>query len=74
MASSLPGFDRWLEQPYVDAAEAAERFENWCEAHNIEPENPDAETMYMDWVDAQWEEPDYDEFDEYERDDFYDVN
>ena len=53
-------YDRWLERPYLDAADEAERFQDWCETHGIEFEDPDAESAYMDWIESQFEEPDVD--------------
>lgn len=63
MPNPFTGYDSWLERPYQDAMEESERFTDWCEEHNIDPDDPDAETMYMDYIDASYEdyEPDYDD-------------
>lgn len=63
-------YDAWLERPHQDALEESERFSDWCEEHGIEFDDPDAESAYMDWIESQFEEPDYE--DEFERDEFYD--
>lgn len=65
----MRGYDAWLERPYQDACEAADRFLDWCETHNMDPDDPDAETFYNDYIDSLWEEPDnYN--DEREEDDY----
>ena len=62
MRDPFANYDSWLERPYQDACEAADAFIDWCEDHNIDPEHPDAETLYNDYIDSQYEdyEPDYD--------------
>lgn len=60
-------YDRRLEAPYQDAAEASERFTDWCEEHNMDPDHPDAETLYQDYIDAAYDPDDLDD-DDYEGD------
>lgn len=45
---TLPGYDAWLEAPYVFAAEQQEAFEHFCEEQGIDPDD-DAAT------EAAWE-------------------
>lgn len=63
MASSLPGYDAWLSRPYEDAAIEAERYWDFCEEHGLDPDDPDSESLYSDYLDL-YDEPDYDEPDE----------
>ena len=67
MSDPFRNYDAWLERPYQRAAEAADMFIDWCETHNIEPDDPDAEVLYQDYLDAQWEPPD-DNYDYYPDD------
>lgn len=39
---SLPGYDAWLEKPYVERAERDEAFLAFCEREGIDPDD-DAE-------------------------------
>lgn len=57
-------YDRWLEAPYVEAAQREAAFETFCERFGLDPE-----------ADASWAEfEDYDPYDEYDgpEDDGYD--
>lgn len=60
MASSLPGFDNWLVQPYEDAAADTDRFWTWAEEMGYELEDPadlkKAEDHYLDYLADQDEE------------------
>lgn len=68
MSSSFVNYDSWLERPFQDAQEESDRFYDWCETHNIDSDDPNAESAYMDWIDSQWEPPE-DDWDE-DPDDF----
>lgn len=66
MSSSLPNYDNWLVAPMLDRMEAAEIFMDWCEEHNIEFDDPEAEVMYQDYIEGQYADyPEDDEPDEY---------
>jgi hypothetical protein len=65
----LPGYDAWLERPHQDAIAESERFLDWCEEHNIDPDDPDAEMLYQDYIDSSYEDQ-YDDIDEREFDDY----
>lgn len=51
----------------------SERFVDWCEEHNIDPDDQDAEMLYNDYVDSMYE-VDFDDVDDDSdlREDFYD--
>ncbi len=42
----MSNYDAWLERPYVEAAEQAERFEAWCESEDIDSDQDDAWDLY----------------------------
>lgn len=70
-------YDNWLERPYQDAWEAGERFVDWCEAHDFDPDDPNSERAYEEWLEDLAESAaeaayerymDAREYDYYERD------
>ena len=48
--SGLPGFDAWLEAPYVNAAKRDAEFETWCEKQDDLGDLDDPQVF-----DAAWE-------------------
>lgn len=70
MRDPFAGYDAWLERPFQEECERAEAYQNWCEAHDLDPESMDAKDAYNDYIDSQWEdfedwdEPDEDIYDE----------
>lgn len=50
---SLPGYDAWLERPYIEAAEQAEAYLAWCNERNVDPDAPGAEDDYLEWVEDE---------------------
>jgi hypothetical protein len=52
--NSLPGYDAWLERPYQDACADADRYIEWCESRNMDPDEPESQVAYSDWIDSQW--------------------
>lgn len=61
---SLPGYDAWLERPYVEAAKQAEAFESYCEENDLDPETDYAVACweaFLDEVDEIEHEPDPDD-------------
>lgn len=59
----FPGaaYDRWLEAPYVEAAQREADFENWCEREGVDPDDADAYDRFERWVEDQYDdEPDWD--------------
>ncbi len=44
--NSLPGYDAWLERPYQQMCEESDRFIDWCEENDVDPEDDDATALY----------------------------
>ena len=63
---SLPGYDAWLERPYVDAAIYAERIERAAEELGLTDEEADAYDWdsYFSDLESEYDEPDFDDYDE----------
>lgn len=70
MAYSLPGYDQWLERPYQDMIDEADRYFEWCEEHDFDPDDPDSENAYHEFISQLWEEPDWYDYDDQEPDDW----
>jgi len=65
MTDPFRNYDAWLERPYQQQMEEADRFFDFCEDHDLDPDDPDSMTIYSDYLESQYDfEPDYD----YERD------
>lgn len=47
---SLPGYDAWLERPYVEAAKQAEAYESYCERNDLDPDDEATEAAFDDWL------------------------
>lgn len=43
---SLPGYDAWLERPYVEGAGAWAAYEEWCDKHGFDPNEVRSEVAY----------------------------
>lgn len=65
MRDPFANYDAWLEAPYQQMMAEADAFYEWCEANDVDSENPEAEDLYMEWIESQYEE--YEEYDEYEE-------
>lgn len=55
-------YDNWLERPYQDAMEESDRFYEWCEANDVDPDSDEAETLYVDAMEGDeygWDPDDY---------------
>ena len=64
MPDPFRNYDSWLVAPMERMMEEADRYLGFCEDHDLDPDDPDSEVIYNDYIDAQWDnEPDYD----YER-------
>lgn len=67
MRDPFANYDSWLERPYQDMVEESDRFMDWCEANDVDPDSPEAEDLYTsssveeydDYVDYNDEESDY---------------
>jgi len=65
MRDPFAGYDRWLVAPMESMMEEADRFFEFCEDHDLDPDDPDSQVIYSDYLESQYDfEPDYD----YERD------
>ena len=53
--NSLPGYDAWLERPFQDACDEAERYQVFCDERGFDPETAEAQEAYSDYIDSQWE-------------------
>lgn len=60
MSSPLPGYDAWLSRPFEIAEQEAENYIKFCEENDIDPDSEDSEALYADYLEALWEEPEYD--------------
>lgn len=38
----MSDYDTWLERPYIDADTYGDAYENYCEAHGLDPDDPDS--------------------------------
>lgn len=60
MASSLPGYDQWLTQPFEDAIADSDRFWGWAEAEGYDLEDPadmkNAEAAFEGFLEASYED------------------
>lgn len=65
--TSLPGYDQWLESPYVQAAQYQEDFERWCDENGYDADDYDAAADYQRELDEggddDYEEPEPEEYD-----------
>lgn len=59
---NLPNYDSWLCAPYERAAEESERYYQFCEDRDVDPDSVDAESLYQDYLDSVLD--DYDGLDE----------
>jgi hypothetical protein len=65
-SNSLPGYDSWLEAPYVDAARYADECERVAELLGLtdeEAEEFDFDAYFAEQED-DFDEPDFDDYDE----------
>ena len=46
MRDPFAGYDAWLERPYQDMIEESDRYYEWCEEHDMDPDDEDAVTAY----------------------------
>lgn len=68
MHNSLPGYDAWLERPYQDMMDQADRFMDWMEENGYEPDSDEeylrAEQDYEAWLNdmaESWYENEYED-------------
>lgn len=51
----MSDYDRWLEKPYVDAAEREAEFERFCEKEGLEFDDPSAEEAFERHIESMEE-------------------
>lgn len=69
MRDPFAGYDAWLERPYQEMCEAADAFVDWCEANDIDPDDPNAEALFeAAAMDVDYD--DYYDYDDYEEADY----
>jgi hypothetical protein len=78
MASSLVGYDAWLEAPYQRRYEEADAYHDFCESMDLDPDTDEAENEWQDHneamadaqaeaqaearLEARWDEGPYDDY------------
>lgn len=48
-------YDQWLERPYQNMMEESDKFVDWCDAHDWDPDDPNADEAYGNWVESEYE-------------------
>lgn len=51
----LSNYDTWLNAPMEHMMDETERYADWCEAHEVDPDDPEAENAYDDWISDLYE-------------------
>jgi hypothetical protein len=70
MRDPFANYDQWLEQPYQDMYAETDEFLDWCETHNMSPDDSASDLAYVAWIDEQTDN--YWEYEDgYEEDDYY---
>lgn len=46
----LSGYDSWLEEPFQRMCEESDRYYDFCEAKDLDPDSPEAEAAYEEFV------------------------
>lgn len=59
MRDPFAGYDAWLERPYQDMIAEADAFYDWCEANDIDPDSDEAESLYADAMEGEYDYDDY---------------
>lgn len=55
MRDPFAGYDAWLERPYQQMMEESERFYDWCEENEFDPDDEESENSYQEWMEVQYE-------------------
>jgi hypothetical protein len=55
----MSAYDRWLEAPYQRAAAEEAQFETFCENFDLDPEAPDSEQLFQDYISEDYREVEY---------------
>lgn len=59
MRDPFANYDQWLEAPYQDMMEAQDEFIDWCEANSIDPDDPEAEALFANAYNDDYDFEDY---------------
>lgn len=51
----MSNYDSYLEAPYQAMYEESDRFQDWCDENEVDPDSPDAESLHQEWIDEQAE-------------------
>lgn len=62
-------YDSWLERPYQDMCDESDRFLDWCGANDVDPDDPEAEDLYMASNAEDYDDVYYDDEADFEEDD-----
>lgn len=63
-------YDRWLEAPYVEAAQREAAFETFCESHDVDPNADDAYEQFDAYEQEQYESRDFESMREAQYDNY----
>lgn len=63
-------YDRWLEAPYVEAAQREAAFEAFCESHDVDPNADDAYDRFEEWQQDMEDERDFEAMRDAQYDDY----
>lgn len=64
MRDPFANYDAWLERPYQDMMDESDRYYQWCEDNDMDPDNEDSVTAYNLWCEDTYDyELEYEEFD-----------
>lgn len=58
------GHQEWLERPYQDMMDESDRYYDWCEENDLDPDSPEAELAYEDAWASEWDYDDHAEDDD----------
>lgn len=60
MRDPFAGYDQWLERPYQDMIEESDRYFDWCEDNDLDPDDPASQDLFAEAVTDEYEYNDYD--------------
>ena len=61
MTSPFRDFDSWLESPYTNRAREEAEFEEWCEKHDYDMDDPESWRIFESYRDDEEIGPDPDD-------------
>ena len=51
----MKDYDNWLVAPYEQMERESDQYYQWCEDHDFDPDDMDAELEYEAWLQDQYE-------------------